>query len=93
MKNFFGKVAFVEGISYLLLLLVAMPIKYLLHIPEPVKYVGWAHGVLFIAYIVLLLACAFTYRWKVVQVLTFFFASLLPFAPFWVEKKLRTNEL
>ncbi|MCH5690241.1 DUF3817 domain-containing protein [Niabella sp. W65] len=45
------KIAFLEGISYLLLLLVAMPLKYLADIPEGVKYIGWAHGVLFVLFV------------------------------------------
>ena len=46
-KNF-RIIAFTEGVSYLVLLFVAMPLKYMLHIPEPVKYCGWLHGVLFV---------------------------------------------
>ncbi len=44
------QVGIAEGLSYLFLLLVAMPLKYIWHIPEAVKYTGWAHGVLFIAF-------------------------------------------
>ena len=40
-----------EGISFLVLLLIAMPLKYLMHIPEAVKYTGWVHGALFITFI------------------------------------------
>lgn len=92
MKNLFGKVAFVEGISYLLLLFVAMPLKYIWAIPEPVTHVGWAHGVLFITYVVLLLVCAILYKWSLSRTAGFFFASLLPFVPFYVERKLRKED-
>ena len=47
----------IEGISYLLLLGVAMPMKYYFEIPMAVKIVGMAHGVLFVAYFLLLAAC------------------------------------
>ena len=52
-----------EGISYLLLLGIAMPIKYMLGIPEVVKYVGWAHGVLFVLYMAALLQVTLVHRW------------------------------
>ena len=51
----FSTIALVEGISYVLLLGIAMPLKYFLDMPLAVKVVGWAHGVLFMAYVVLLL--------------------------------------
>ena len=46
---------YLEGTSFLLLLGIAMPLKYMMDIPEAVKYVGMAHGALFIAYILVLL--------------------------------------
>lgn len=91
MKDLFRKIAFIEGLSYLLLLFVAMPLKYIWMIPEPVKYTGWAHGMLFMAYVVLLFACAFTYKWTLIRTAGYFLASLLPFLPFVVEKKLRSE--
>lgn len=81
--------ALTEGVSYLLLLFIAMPLKYIWGIPELVKYVGWIHGVLFILYIVLLLLCAFKYSWTLLRVLRYFVASLLPFVPFLIEKQLK----
>jgi integral membrane protein len=50
----FKILAIAEGISFLILLLIAMPLKYTFQITEPVKYVGWAHGVLFVLYCILL---------------------------------------
>lgn len=89
MIKLYRQIAMAEGASYLLLLLIAMPLKYIWKIPEPVKYVGWIHGVLFILYAAMLLICAFKYRWKLVRILGFFVASLLPFVPFFVEKQLK----
>ncbi|GAA4428445.1 DUF3817 domain-containing protein [Pontibacter saemangeumensis] len=77
-----------EGISYLLLLGIAMPIKYMLGIPEVVKYVGWAHGVLFVLYMVALLQVTLVHRWSVLKVAAGVLASLLPFGPFILDKKL-----
>lgn len=87
--DLFRKTAFIEGISYLLLLFIAMPLKYFFDYPLAVKYVGWAHGVLFIAYVALLLACWAKYKWTFKRVFFFFIASLLPFLPFVVEKQLK----
>ncbi|MGM0533661.1 MAG: DUF3817 domain-containing protein [Campylobacterota bacterium] len=86
--NKFRVIAFLEGISYLLLLFVAMPVKYVLEQPALVKMVGMGHGILFIAFIILLVQSAFTYRWKMGFNLIAFIASLLPFATFWLEKNL-----
>lgn len=77
-----------EGISYLLLLGIAMPIKYMLGIPEVVKYVGWAHGVLFVLYMVALLQVTLVHRWSILKVAAGVLASLLPFGPFILDKKL-----
>jgi len=87
--NRFCFVALLEGISYIALLGIAMPLKYFMDMPEAVKYTGWAHGLLFVAYIILLINCAIQYNWKLGRILLVFVASLLPFAPFIVEKKLK----
>jgi integral membrane protein len=47
----------IEGVSYLLLLFIAMPMKYYFGMPMAVKIVGMAHGVLFVAYCLLLAPC------------------------------------
>lgn len=85
----FRNTAVIEGISTIILFCIAMPMKYLGDIPQAVTYVGWIHGLLFIAYVYLLGMCWFTYRWKLGRVALFFLASLVPFAPFFVERKLR----
>jgi integral membrane protein len=85
----FCAVALLEGISYIVLLGIAMPLKYMLHLPVAVKVAGWAHGVLFIAYILLLVVCWFRNRWHFGRVLFYFLASLLPILPFFIERNLR----
>jgi integral membrane protein len=81
-------VGIIEGISYLLLLGVAMPLKYLAGQPEAVRIVGMAHGVLFIVFsLILLLAWIgkhLTFRWAVLA----FIATLIPFGPWLIDKKL-----
>jgi integral membrane protein len=49
----FRTVAWIEGLSYVALLFIAMPLKYFADLPLAVRVVGMAHGVLFIAYVVL----------------------------------------
>lgn len=87
----FRQVAVLEGISYLLLLFIAMPLKYFAGLPEAVKYTGWAHGVLFVLYGLMLIQCWQHYNWKFSKAALVFAASLLPFAPFYVDKKLKED--
>lgn len=86
-------VGIAEGISFLLLLFIAMPIKYMLGIPEVVKYVGWAHGVLFIAYIIAVFAAMRAMQWNLFWVLVALAASLVPFGTFLLDKKLKRRFL
>jgi integral membrane protein len=89
----FCMIATLEGISYLLLLGVAMPLKYFWDKPEFVKYTGWAHGVLFVAYAAMLIMCWAKYKWSFGKAALIFLASLLPVAPFIVERKLMKEAL
>lgn len=88
----FRIIGILEGISYLVLLFIAMPVKYLAGIPEPVKYVGWAHGVLFVLFGLALLQVWLVRRWSFLKVAGAFIASLLPFGTFVLDKKLRREE-
>jgi integral membrane protein len=81
-----------EGISFLVLLGIAMPVKYILGIPELVKYVGWAHGVLFILYIAAVVHAYIAYQWSALKVALALMASLVPFGPFLFDKRLRKDE-
>lgn len=75
-----------EAISFLLLVGIAMPLKYGLDMPLAVKVVGMAHGVLFIAYIVQLLITAYVLKWDALRVILGGVASLFPFGPFVFER-------
>lgn len=57
--------------------------------PEAVQYTGWAHGVLFILYAVFLVQTWQAYSWSFKKATFIFAASLLPFAPFYVDRKLK----
>lgn len=78
-----------EGISYLLLLFIAMPVKYILGEPILVKFVGMGHGILFILFIYFLFVTSIEHKWKIQFILMAFIASLLPFGTFYLEKKLK----
>ncbi|MBR9831602.1 DUF3817 domain-containing protein [Acidiluteibacter ferrifornacis] len=90
--NRFRKIGIAEGISFLLLLFIAMPLKYMAGIPEMVKYVGWAHGVLFVAYVFQLAITAYLLKWSIERVILYFTLSLIPFGTFYMEKKLKTEQ-
>jgi len=90
--SLFRKTAVAEGISYILLVFIAMPLKYWADLPLAVKYTGWAHGVLFMLYIVLLIMAWLEYKWSFKRAALFGFASLIPFAPFWVDKQLKEDK-
>lgn len=79
----------VEGVSYLLLLGVAMPLKYAFDLPQVVKVVGMAHGVLFLAYCALLVPCHKKCKWRVGFGFYLFLATLIPFGTFVTDRKLK----
>ena len=83
----------VEGISFLVLLLIAMPMKYYMGIPMAVKVVGWLHGVLFIMYIIAVFSSIRLMKWNVVSVMVALAASLLPLGTFFLDKGWRRREL
>lgn len=87
MLHLFRATSILEGISYLALFAVTMPLKYMADLPMPNKYVGYAHGVLFIAYILLALVFCFQKKWPVKRAIILLIASLLPFATFYVDSK------
>lgn len=88
----FRIIAYTEAVSFLLLLGIAMPLKYLGGMPEAVKITGWVHGILFMLYIFSLTDCAMQYKWTLKKNLLFFAASLLPFGPFIADAKMLKNE-
>jgi integral membrane protein len=87
----FRWVAWLEGGSFLVLLLIAMPLKYLAHEPLAVRIVGMAHGVLFLAYIAMLIQVAIEHDWPKSKVALAFGASLIPFGPFLFDARLRAR--
>ena len=91
MKMFFRVVSFLEGTSYLLLLFVAVPIKYWMNDPQYVKLLGMPHGLLFVGYIVLAFLLRSELNWSIKTFVAVLLASILPFGTFYVDKKYLRN--
>ena len=81
-----------EGISFLLLLAVAMPMKYFAGMPVAVKIAGWIHGILFILYLMALVNVRSSQRWSLKKTFIALLAALFPFGTFILDKQLRKEE-
>lgn len=86
-------ISFLEGLSFLLLLGVAMPLKYWFDKPFLVPYAGMFHGVMFVVFIVLLLVVCQIKGWSLSVFVIGLVVAILPFAPFWFERYIRRLEL
>ena len=91
MIKIFKIIALLEGISLLLLLFFAMPMKYMLDLPIYVRIIGMAHGLLFIAYIALAVMNKIEEQWNNKKFALICVASIIPFGTFFVEKKYLRN--
>jgi integral membrane protein len=87
MITIFKKIAFLEGISLLLLLFFAMPMKYLLDQKIYVEIIGMTHGILFIVYVLWAIFLKILHQWDFKLFIIIFLASIIPFGTFYVEKK------
>ena len=83
----FKWVSILEALSFLVLLLIAMPLKYIFDLPQMVQVVGMAHGILFISYLVGAIFIYNLLNWKFNTLLLVVACSVIPFGPFYVEKK------
>lgn len=91
MKKIFRIISYFEGISYLLLLFVAVPIKYLLGDEFFVKTLGMPHGILFIGYIFLAILIRKKMKWNLKTFFIVLIASVIPLGTFYVDKKYLIN--
>ncbi len=87
MKNVFRVISILEGVSYLLLLFVAVPIKYFANDPTYVKMLGMPHGLLFIAYIILAIMLKSELNWNSKTFWIILVASIIPFGTFYIDRK------
>jgi len=81
----------VEGLSWLLLLFVAMPLKYGFEQPWAVSWVGTAHGALFVAFVGVLGVAHLKLRWSLARSTLLFVSALLPFGFLWMERHLERS--
>lgn len=90
-----GRLRFIglyEGISYLVLLGIAMPLKYYADWPAAVSIVGSLHGLLFTLFLLAVAHASIARRWSVLRVLGAVIASLVPFGTFVLDRKLREEQ-
>ncbi|GAB2768776.1 DUF3817 domain-containing protein [Salinimicrobium soli] len=83
----FKWVSILEGISFLVLLLIAMPLKYIWDLPQMVQVIGMAHGILFVGYILGAFLLFRPLQWKLSTLMIVCASSVLPLGPFYVERK------
>jgi integral membrane protein len=88
----FRMIAIAEGISFLILLFIAMPLKYYADIPEVVRYFGWAHGLLFVLYLGLAFELGAQLNKGFIWLVIAFFASVMPFGTFIFDRQFHKKE-
>lgn len=88
----FGRINTIEGYSYIILVFIAMPMKYILEMPMAVKVVGMIHGILFIMFCYYLFMAWKQSKWAFKENIIFFTASLIPFGTFFTKAKIKTYE-
>src|SRR5687767_11045985 len=85
-------VTLIEGGSFLVLLFFAMPLKYIWDLPQAVRIVGMAHGILFVIFCFCLLQTWIVARWPFGRVALVFAASIIPVGPWLVDRRLKSYE-
>jgi integral membrane protein len=88
----FLKTGIAEGLSFVVLVAIAMPLKYIAGIGLPVRIVGMLHGILFILYTLLLIHAAFVYKWTLLKTIGAFLLSFIPTGTFFLKSLLK-NEI
>ncbi|OCT14679.1 hypothetical protein A8709_10880 [Paenibacillus pectinilyticus] len=78
-----------EGLSFLILLCIAMPLKYAFDMPKAVLIVGITHGFLFVLYLLSLAWVTLQHRWSIKRVFGAFIAAFIPFGPFVFDRRIR----
>ncbi|WP_196892795.1 DUF3817 domain-containing protein [Aureivirga marina] len=84
----FRSISIMEGFSAIILFFIAMPIKYIMGHEEPVKYVGWIHGLLFSIYVIVALYIGYKVKWDFKTLFYVMAASIFPFGTFVMDKKI-----
>ena len=86
-------IGFVEGVSFIVLLFIAVPLKYFLGMPQMVKQVGMMHGLLFVLYVMAVVFAKVEKDWSFGKMGVALLVSFIPFGTFWADAKLfRAND-
>jgi integral membrane protein len=89
---FYRVMAYVVGVGLLILVLVAMPLKYLADSEGLIGIVGPLHGFLYMVYLVATVGLAFRSRWTPVKTVLVMLAGTVPFVSFVVERRVAAEE-
>ncbi|GLX68180.1 DUF3817 domain-containing protein [Paenibacillus glycanilyticus] len=90
-KVWFRWISYLEAASFLVLLGIAMPLKYMFDSPGAVTVTGGIHGFLFSAYLVAIAVMAVLFKWKIVRIAGAVLAAFLPFGPLVLERRLKAE--
>ncbi|MEO9953905.1 MULTISPECIES: DUF3817 domain-containing protein [Nonlabens] len=93
MLKTFKYLAIVEGYSFLFILFLTMPLKYLGGILLPNKIMGMAHGFLFLSYVVMAIVVSQILKWDLKKLFIVLAMSVVPFGTFWMERKYLEEDL
>lgn len=88
----FRLLAFAEGLSFLIVLFVTMPLKYYFDQPQPNKIIGMLHGILFVGYCFYVLRLKWSLNWSWGKAVLLWLASVVPFGTFIADWKLLREE-
>ena len=91
MLSFFRKLSLIEGLSLIILVLIAMPAKYHFAYVDSIWMVGMTHGILWLCYFVVSLVVSHQQNWSILFWLVVLFASITPFGCFFLDRKLKTS--
>ena len=81
-------IGFIEGVSFLLILFITMPLKYYAEMPGPNKVIGMVHGLLFVLYVLAVVQSKIEYNWPLKKTALALLASIVPVGTFWADAKL-----
>ncbi len=82
---------FLEGVSWLVLLFIAVPMKYIGHDPSLVKAIGPVHGLLFVLFVLYAIWVGVGQNWKFGTTWKVLLSSLVPFGTFYVDRKILSH--
>jgi integral membrane protein len=90
--RWFRNIAFAEGISFIILLFISMPLKYVAKMPMAVTIFGSIHGILFVAFAMLAIEVRGVYKKNFNWLLKAGLASVIPFGTFYMDRQWRREE-